>query len=144
MPMIGIAGSGTGALIEMNFSSPHQLAPACTFRSLIQETTVCPPSRGLFFVCEFAIRDSLKVSSSNKKPAPFRDAGFAVQHQFNSLPGSESPPPVVALWRARAVPASLARKTPAPSVNTPAIRRSRPRRCGTCSATLAIPVWCHR
>ena len=47
------AGSGSGVVIEMNFSSPHHLAPACTFLSLIQETTVCPPSRGLFFACAF-------------------------------------------------------------------------------------------
>ena len=58
------------ALIQMNFSSPHGCVTACTLHSLIQETTVCPPSRGLFFVCEFAIRDSLKVSSSNIKTAP--------------------------------------------------------------------------
>src|SRR5688572_26376696 len=33
----------------MNFSSPRLEATTCTFASLIQETTVCPPSRGLFF-----------------------------------------------------------------------------------------------
>ncbi|WP_256661636.1 hypothetical protein [Pseudomonas sp. F01002] len=37
----------------MNFSSPHDLSPTGTLRSLIQETTVCPPSRGLFFACYF-------------------------------------------------------------------------------------------
>ncbi|MNZ89272.1 hypothetical protein D3C78_1081840 [compost metagenome] len=37
------------ALIQMNFSSPHGCVTACTLHSLIQETTVCPPSRGLFF-----------------------------------------------------------------------------------------------
>lgn len=42
-----------GALIEMNFSSPHACVPACTLPSLIQETTVCPPSRGLFFARVF-------------------------------------------------------------------------------------------
>jgi hypothetical protein len=33
----------------MNFSSPHRAPATGTLRSLIQETTVCPPSRGLFF-----------------------------------------------------------------------------------------------
>ncbi|CAI8817034.1 hypothetical protein EMIT0196MI5_10686 [Pseudomonas sp. IT-196MI5] len=40
-----------------------------------------PASRGLFFACEFAIRDSLKVSSSNKKPAALSGCGF-----FSSTP----------------------------------------------------------
>ncbi|MDB5996852.1 MAG: TonB-dependent outerrane ferripyoverdine receptor [Pseudomonas sp.] len=34
---------------QMNFSSPLICAAVGTVRSLIQETTVCPPSRGLFF-----------------------------------------------------------------------------------------------
>ena len=35
-----------------------------------------PASRGLFFACRFAIRDSLEVSSGNKKPATLSRCGF--------------------------------------------------------------------
>lgn len=118
----------------------------CLYIALAHSRNYGLPALPRAFFC-LRIRNSRLTEGfleQHKNRPPFRDAGFAVQHQFNSQPGSESPPPVVALWSARAVPASLARRTPAPSVNTPAIRRSRPRRCGTCSATLAIPVWCHR
>jgi L-asparagine oxygenase len=50
-----LTGVKRRALIDMNFSSPHNLPPTGTLRSLIQETMVCPPSRGLFFACCFVV-----------------------------------------------------------------------------------------
>jgi hypothetical protein len=46
----------------MNFSSSHDRSPTGTLRSLIQETTVCPPSRGLFFACCFVFSGLKTVS----------------------------------------------------------------------------------
>jgi hypothetical protein len=75
----------------MNFSSPHSKATPCTFASLIQETTVCPPSRGLFFACGSIplYLDELAREGhfpDNKKPVIHaRITGFLVSNDCDQL-----------------------------------------------------------
>jgi len=54
---------------HMNFSSPRVQPTPCTFDSLIQETTVCPPSRGLFF-------GFFPCRSEHARDEPGSDAGY--------------------------------------------------------------------
>jgi hypothetical protein len=58
-------------------------------RSLIQETTACPPSRGLFFACRFAVIRHAELAGRPQAPIRLR---IPRQNPFSSRDGCRYSP----------------------------------------------------